>query len=414
MDLNSEDPDVPTANPPQPSWNFKIIGCGREGTEILHQLQSDYRDDFTEIKMVSFNRKIKQDFLERRGQVPQPDELAEEQLEGSEEEQMDDETPHDLEVGAGTGKGLSLRARFSQFIMNLRNLFKSKREPEVLDAEEVQVEALPTPVKGSQEPIELDAPVAPEDSALAEHPEVPPESELDYSEEQRTLIKDCSEELEDIDIAFLICSLEGEGDIDNAEVITNTAKELEVFNIVVVELPSTFNKIDDVHIANRVLQKLRLIADIVVVVPEIAKIGLWYLVQSIQELTRLITTPGLVNLDLADLKIIVKGGNVALIGFGEASGERRISKALDITLKSPLLNVDLEAVEKALVNVTGGENMTLEEAERVSKAVRENIKPKSRIIFGATVDCAARDKVKIMLVVGATPMQVLINAYAQS
>ncbi len=412
MDLNSEDPDAPPSNPPQPSWNFKIIGCGREGTEILHQLQSDYKDDFTEIKMVTFNRKIKQDFLVRGGQVPQSDELAEEQLEGSEDkEQLDEETPRDLEGGASTGKGLSLRARFSQFSMSLRNLFKTKQEPEALEDEDVQVEAPQAPVEESQEPKELDAPAA---SLSSEPLETRSESELDYSEEQRALISDCSEELEDIDIAFLICSLEGEGDIDNAEIIANTANELEVFNIVIVELPSTFNKIDDVHIANRVLQKLRLIADIVVAVPEIAKIGLWYLVQSIQELKSLITTPGLVNLDLADLKIIVKGGNVALIGFGESSGEERIPKALDITLKSPLLNVDLEAVEKALVNVTGGENMTLEEAERVSNAVRKAIKPKSRIIFGATVDCAAQDKVKVMLVVGATPMQVLINAYAQS
>jgi cell division protein FtsZ len=76
--------------------------------------------------------------------------------------------------------------------------------------------------------------------------------------------------------------------------------------------------------------------------------------------------------------------------------------------------VDLKSVEKALVNATGGEDMTIGEVERVSDAVRKKIKQKSRIIFGAIIDKTLKDEIKITLMVGATPMQVLIDVYSES
>jgi cell division GTPase FtsZ len=392
----------------QPPSNFKIIGCGKGGSEIVHQLQTDHKDDFCDIEIVNFDRALSNTYHTNPPQDPHPQELTDDQNGGPDEEPSPDEQPPEPGETDGTAPEMTLGDKFRKFILSLRNLFsKSPHEPTPPEDENVKVE-------DPNEPQDLPEPAQEEAPAVAEPLQEPLEPERDHSEELRALIRDSSVELKGIDIAFLICNLEGEGDLENAEVVINTAQELEVMNIVIVELTSSFDKIDDVHIANRVLQKLRLIADIVVVVPEISKIGLWYLVQSIQELMKLITTPGLVNLDLADLKNIVKGGNVALLGFGEAEGEERVTNALRHTLTSPLLQVDLEAVERALVNVTGGENMTLEEAERVSDAIRQKIKSKSRIIFGATVDHKAQDQVKVMLMVGATPMQVLINAYSQT
>lgn len=393
----------------QPPSNFKIIGCGKGGSEIAHQLQSAHQEDLTEIEIVNFDRTISNNYLTKPAQVPQSQELADDQFEdmAEEEPQLNEVPPEPGKTDSSVAE-ITLVEKFKKMILSLRNLFSAKPTPEPTPTEDENVN-----VEDPKVPQSLVKPALEEDSVAVEPP-LPIEPDRDYNEELRALIRDSSVELKGIDIAFLICNLEGEGDLENAEVIINTANELEVMNIVIVELTSGFDRIEDVHIANRVLQKLRLIADIVVVVPEISKIGLWYLVRSIQELIKLITTPGLVNLDLADLKNIVKGGNVALLGFGEAEGEDRVTKALRQTLNSPLLQVDLEVVERALVNVTGGENMTLEEAERVSDAIRQQIKSRSRIIFGATVDHKAQDQVKVMLMVGATPMQVLIKAYSQT
>jgi cell division GTPase FtsZ len=360
---------------------FKIIGCGESGQDLVKQLVSDYKDEFENIEMESFNRKLRKDQINPIDDSPDADQPTHESGESTDQPEEEAET----EPGS---KKLSFSQRFDLFILKLRSLFSSRTEPEPVEEQESELEVpiQPEPEVDERDPDESQDELKEVQADQLDDSQLEPrEPDIDYQAELQALKVDSSKTVEDIDIVFLLCNLEEYNSLDNAEIVSRIAHDLEIINIILIELPAKFTKL-----------------------------GLWYVVQSVKGLLTLITTPGLVNLDFADLKTIVKGGNVALLGFGSANGEAKLANAIDQTFNSPLLQVDLEAVEKALVNVTGGEDMTIGEAEGVSSAVHKRIKTKSRIILGATVDCQMKDEINIMLMVGATPMQVLINVYAQS
>jgi cell division protein FtsZ len=122
----------------------------------------------------------------------------------------------------------------------------------------------------------------------------------------------------------------------------------------------------------------------------------------------MITKPGLVNLDFADLKTIMKRGGVAMIGMGESDGEDRAVEATLEALNSPLLDVDISDATGALVNVVGGTDMTLKEAERVVEEIYGRINPDARIIWGTSVDPALNHAIRAMLVItGVKSKQIL-------
>jgi cell division protein FtsZ len=123
------------------------------------------------------------------------------------------------------------------------------------------------------------------------------------------------------------------------------------------------------------------------------------LVRAIKGITELITKPGLVNLDFNDLRTIMKGAGVAMIGLGESDEDDRIEKAVNEAINSPLIDVDINGASGALINVTGGENMSVSEAERVAEIIQSKISPNARIIWGAAVDPALQDKVRVMVVI---------------
>jgi cell division protein FtsZ len=170
------------------------------------------------------------------------------------------------------------------------------------------------------------------------------------------------------------------------------------------------------------LKRLRDICDTVIVVPndkllEIVpnlalnsafKVADEVLMRSIKGITEMITKPGLVNLDFADLKTIMKRGGVAMIGLGEAEGEDKAVNAVVEALNSPLLEVDITEATGALVNVTGGEDMTISEAERVVEEIYSRIDPNARIIWGTTVDPNLKRNIRAMLVItGVKSKQIL-------
>src|SRR5207247_1777177 len=116
--------------------------------------------------------------------------------------------------------------------------------------------------------------------------------------------------------------------------------------------------------------------------------------------TEIITKPGLVNLDFNDVKTIMKGGGVAMIGLGEsqAVGDNRAVEAIEEAINSPLLEVDVSTAHGVLINVTGGNDMTISEAERVAEVVQSKVSPTARIIWGATVDPSLEHTLRVMLV----------------
>ncbi len=124
------------------------------------------------------------------------------------------------------------------------------------------------------------------------------------------------------------------------------------------------------------------------------------LMHSIKGMTEMITMPGLVNLDYNDLKTIMEGGGMAMIGIGEsdAVANTRAREAIERAINSPLLDVDISGARGALINVTGGNDMTIKEAEMVAEEIEKRIDPKAKIIWGCNVDPSNEKSIKVMLV----------------
>jgi cell division protein FtsZ len=161
------------------------------------------------------------------------------------------------------------------------------------------------------------------------------------------------------------------------------------------------------------LAKLRENCDTVIVIPndkllEIApnlplqaafKVADEVLHRSIRGLTEMITKPGLVNLDFADLNTIMRKGGVAMIGLGESDTENRARDAVEDALNSPLLDVDVSHASGCLIEVIGGADMTLKEAQEVVQIVHDRVGPDARIIWGANVNPHQQRSIRVMLVV---------------
>ena len=128
------------------------------------------------------------------------------------------------------------------------------------------------------------------------------------------------------------------------------------------------------------------------------------LTNAVKGITEMVTKPGLINLDFADLKTILTRGGAAMIGLGESNSEKatdaRALEAVENALTSPLLDVDISAANRALVNVVGGSDMTLREAEMIVEAVSAKIHPNAHIIWGAMIaDDIPRNQIQAMVVV---------------
>ncbi len=224
------------------------------------------------------------------------------------------------------------------------------------------------------------------------------------------------------DILFVTCGLGGGTGTGSASVVAKLAKDSGALVIGVVTLPFRAEGIVRMENAEWGLEQLRTNADTVIVVPNdkllelvprlslnaAFKVADEVLMRSIKGISEIITKPGLVNLDFADLRTIMKGGGVAMIGLGEAEEDTRALDAVSEALNSPLLEVDVSGATGALINVTGGPDMTVSEAERVVEEVHNRINPNARIIWGAAVDPALEHTLRVMVVLtGVKSRQIL-------
>ncbi|RLC74663.1 MAG: cell division protein FtsZ, partial [Chloroflexi bacterium] len=224
------------------------------------------------------------------------------------------------------------------------------------------------------------------------------------------------------DMIFITCGLGGGTGTGSAPVVAQIAKETGSLTIGVVTLPFSVEGLIRMENAEEGLKRLRDVCDTVIVIPNdklldivpnlslnaAFKVADEVLMRSIKGITEMITMPGLVNLDFADLKTVMKRGGVAMIGLGEAEGENKAVNAVVEALNSPLLEVDISEATGALVNVTGGEDMTISEAERVVEEIYSRVDPNARIIWGTTVDPELKRNIRAMLVItGVKSKQIL-------
>ncbi len=244
----------------------------------------------------------------------------------------------------------------------------------------------------------------------------------------RESLDELIETFADSDLLFITCGMGGGTGTGSAPIIAEIAKEVKALTIGVVTLPFTVEGRTRMEHALQGLSRLRKNADTVIVIPndkilEIApdlplntafKVADEVLTNAVKGITEMVTKPGLINLDFADLRTILHHGGAAMIGLGESRSERasdsRALEAVENALTSPLLDVDISGANKALVNVIGGADMTLREAEMIVEAVSAKISPNAHIIWGAMIEeNIPRNQIQAMVVIAGGRFPYLDN-----
>ncbi len=225
------------------------------------------------------------------------------------------------------------------------------------------------------------------------------------------------EALKDASMVFVTCGLGGGTGTGSAPIIAEIAKNNGALTIAVVTLPFASEGKVRMDNALKGLEKLKRNVDTIIVIKNDKLLNLVpnlplnlafkvcdeVLAGSVKGITELITKSGLVNVDFADLKTILSSAGYAVIGLGEASidakPEERAKLAVETALNSPLLDADLRSAKRALINVIGGDDMTLKEAEFVVAETARRIDPEAHIIWGSRIEKEMRKTSMRVLVV---------------
>ena len=226
-------------------------------------------------------------------------------------------------------------------------------------------------------------------------------------------ITDVRGAIDDSDMVFVTAGLGGGTGTGAAPVVAQAAQDAGALTISIVTIPFTAEGERRRANADAGLERLRSVSDTVIVVPndrlldyapsmplqDAFKICDRVLMRSVKGMTELITKPGLVNVDFADVRTIMENGGVAMIGLGESDSENKAQDSIQSALRSPLLDVEFDGANSALVNVVGGPGMAIEEAEGVVEEIYDRIDPDARIIWGASVSEEAEGHMETMIVV---------------
>lgn len=227
---------------------------------------------------------------------------------------------------------------------------------------------------------------------------------------------------EDTQLAIITAGMGGGSGTGAAGHIARLAKKQGALTIAVVTYPFDSEGALRRQNAEWGLERLREHCDTIIVIPNerlleiqgvkdlpIAaafRVGDELLVRSIKGVTDLLTCDGMVNLDFEDLRSVIStGSGVAMIGIGGASGENRAERATLEALHSPLLELDLSDARGALINVVGGSDLTLGEAETAAQIIKSKINDHARIIWGAAVEEEAGEEVRVMVVLTGVKSQ---------
>jgi cell division protein FtsZ len=223
-------------------------------------------------------------------------------------------------------------------------------------------------------------------------------------ESAKESMEEIKEAIKDPSMVFITCGLGGGTGTGSAPVIAEAAKSMGALTVAVVTLPFTSEGKVRLENALNGLDKLKKHTDTVIVikndkllnlVPDLPlntafKVCDEVLAGSVKGIAELVTKAGLVNVDFADLKTILSDAGFAVIGLGEASldakKEDRARVAVETALHSPLLDADVSTSTRALINVIGGEDMSLKEAEYVVSETAQRINPNAHIIWGSRID----------------------------
>lgn len=237
-----------------------------------------------------------------------------------------------------------------------------------------------------------------------------PEVGIRAAEESREEIK---EALQGADMVFVTAGKGGGTGTGAAPVIAEIAKEVGALTVGVVTKPFAFEGRKRGLQAEDGIDKLKEKVDTLIIIPndrllqisekrisiiDAFKVADDVLCQGVQGITDLITVPGLINLDFADVKTIMSGAGSALMGIGSASGENRAKEAAKIAISSPLLEASIDGAKGVLLNISGGSDLGLFEVNEAAETISQAAHPDANIIFGAVVDDSLGEELRVTVI----------------
>lgn len=260
-------------------------------------------------------------------------------------------------------------------------------------------------------------------------PEIGRQAALDH-------IDEIEEVLRGADMVFITAGEGGGTGTGGAPIVAKVAKDLGALTVGVVTKPFTFEGKRRTAQADEGIENLRTEVDTLIVIPndrllaisdrsisalEAFKTADQVLLSGVQGITDLITTPGLINLDFADVKSVMSGAGSALMGIGSARGEARSIRAAELAISSPLLEASIDGAHGVLLSIAGGSDLGLFEISEAAELVAKSAHPDANIIYGTVIDDALGDEVRVTVIAagfdGGQPKRVLmpvINAAAMS
>lgn len=237
-----------------------------------------------------------------------------------------------------------------------------------------------------------------------------PELGKQAAEESAEKIK---EALLESDMVFLTCGEGGGTGTGATPLIAQIAKEAGALTVAVVTKPFAFEGTRRMVTAEEGILNLKEKVDTLIVIPnqrilevvdkkmtllEAFKLVDSVLTQGVTGISDLITLPGLINVDFADVRTVMTNAGSALMGIGTGVGENRAATAARMSISSPLLEISIDGAKGVLLNITGGPDLTMSEVEEAAKLIAASVDPDANIIFGATIDEQMVDQVKITVV----------------
>ncbi|MDD6995990.1 MAG: cell division protein FtsZ [Candidatus Borkfalkiaceae bacterium] len=224
--------------------------------------------------------------------------------------------------------------------------------------------------------------------------------------------------LKGTDLLFITAGMGGGTGTGASPVIAKLAREMKILTVAVVTLPFSFEGKKKMDYALAGVEELRKYVDSIIVIPndklrgvvkqgtsfpEALKVADEVLRQGIRGIAELIVNPSLINLDFADVRTTLKDRGVAHMGIGIAKGEKRIADAVRCAICSPLLNTTIEGASSVILNVVGGNDLTLDEVCQAAELVKGVIDYSANVIFGACIEESMSDEVEVVIIATGFP-----------
>lgn len=230
------------------------------------------------------------------------------------------------------------------------------------------------------------------------------------AERDKTLLKNA---LYNTDMVFITCGLGGGTGTGAGPVIAKISKSVGALTVGVLTLPFSVEGVKRARNADLGLEKFSNILDSILIIPDdkLLEIGSNLSIEEaftladellanfIKEIIEMVTKPGLINLDFADIKEVLKNGGVTMMGFGESDSRERAFYVARKALDNPLLEADISKAKMALVNIIGGPYMTLEDAESIVNNISDALSPNAQVTWGAQTLENLENTIKVMIII---------------